>query len=76
MEACDQQDGDAAGSGRRPPRIERSSPKRGAGTEVAQAPAAWMTRPISRLGRYWASPHQMLPARNTAKPVSTGQRLP
>ena len=47
-----------------------------ASTEVAQAPAAWMTRPISRLGRSWASPHQRLPARNTAKPVKTGQRLP
>ena len=37
-------------------------------TDVAQAPAAWMTRPIRRLGRSLARPHQMLPARNTANP--------
>ena len=45
-------------------------------TEVAQAPAAWITRPISRLGRSVARPHQMLPAKKTAKPISTGQRRP
>ena len=45
-------------------------------TEVAQAPAAWMTRPVSRPGKSLAKAHQMLPARNTAKPVSTGQRRP
>ena len=45
-------------------------------TEVAQAPAAWMTRPISRSGKSVASPHQTLPAKNTAKPASTGQRRP
>ena len=45
-------------------------------TDVEQAPAAWMTRPVSRPGRLSARPHQMLPARNTAKPVSTGQRRP
>ena len=45
-------------------------------TEVAQAPAAWITRPIRRLGRSVARPHQTLPAKNTAKPISTGQRRP
>ena len=45
-------------------------------TEVEQAPAAWMTRPINRPGRSVARPHQMLPAMNTAKPASTGQRRP
>ena len=45
-------------------------------TEVAQAPAAWITRPVRRLGRSVARPHQTLPAKNTAKPASTGQRRP
>ena len=45
-------------------------------TEVEQAPAAWMTRPINSSGRSVARPHQMLPARNTANPASTGQRRP
>ncbi len=45
-------------------------------TEVEHAPAAWMTRPIKRPGKSVARPHQMLPAQNTAKPVSTGQRRP
>jgi hypothetical protein len=45
-------------------------------TEVKHAPAAWMTRPIKRPGKSVARPHQMLPARNTAKPASTGQRRP
>ena len=45
-------------------------------TEVAQAPAAWMTRPVSSPGKSVASAHQMLPAKNTAKPASTGQRRP
>ena len=45
-------------------------------TDVAQAPAAWMTRPIRRLGRSVASAHQTLPAKNTANPISTGQRRP
>ena len=45
-------------------------------TEVAQAPAAWITRPIRRLGRSVASAHQMLPAKKTAKPIKTGQRRP
>ena len=37
-------------------------------TEVAQAPAAWMTRPVRRPGRSVARPHQTLPAKNTANP--------
>jgi hypothetical protein len=45
-------------------------------TEVAQAPAAWITRPTKRLGRSVARPHQMLPAKKTAKPTNTGQRRP
>ena len=45
-------------------------------TEVAHAPAAWITRPASRPGRSVARAHQMLPAKNTAKPISTGQRRP
>ena len=45
-------------------------------TEVEQAPAAWMTRPINKPVRSVARPHQMLPAMNTAKPASTGQRRP
>src|ERR1700704_5419870 len=45
-------------------------------TEVAQAPAAWTTRPVRRLGRSVARPHHALPTKNTAKPISTGQRRP
>jgi hypothetical protein len=45
-------------------------------TDVAQAPAAWITRPTKRLGRSLARAHQMLSAKKTAKPVSTGQRRP
>ncbi len=45
-------------------------------TEVAQAPAAWTTRPIKRFGRSSARLHQTLPAKNTAKPIRTGQRRP
>ena len=35
-------------------------------TDVAQAPAAWMIRPIKRLVRSAASAHQTLPAKKTA----------
>src|ERR1700704_5066025 len=45
-------------------------------TEVAQAPAAWITRPTSRPGKSVASAHQTLPAKNNANPTKTGQRRP
>src|SRR3982750_4562152 len=45
-------------------------------TEVAQAPAAWITRPTSSPGRSVASAHQTLPAKNTANPTTTGKRRP
>src|ERR1700704_6941273 len=35
-----------------------------------------MTRPASSAGRSVASPHHALPAKNTAKPISTDQRRP
>ena len=45
-------------------------------TDVAQAPAAWITRPIKRLIRSVASAHQTLPAQKTANPIRTGPRRP
>src|SRR5215468_1451562 len=45
-------------------------------TDVAQAPAAWTTRPTSSPGRSVASAHQTLPAKNTANPIKTGHRRP
>src|SRR5689334_14058029 len=45
-------------------------------TEVAQAPAAWITRPRSSPGKSVAIAHQALPAKKTAKPIKTGQRRP
>src|SRR3954467_1713270 len=45
-------------------------------TEVAQAPAAWITRPTSNPGKSVASAHHALPAKNTANPIRTGHRRP
>src|SRR5262245_26680132 len=45
-------------------------------TDVAQAPAAWITRPVSSPGKSVATAHHALPAKNTANPTRTGQRLP
>ena len=46
-------------------------------TEVEQAPAAWMLAADQQARQVvWRSAHQMLPAKNTANPISTGQRRP
>src|SRR5215470_9204372 len=45
-------------------------------TEVAQAPVAWITRPVSSPGKSVATAHHALPAKNTANPAWTGQRRP
>src|SRR2546427_12261744 len=43
-------------------------------TDVAQAPAAWMTRPTKRLVRAAASAHQTLPGKKKAYQNTTGHR--
>jgi len=45
-------------------------------TDVAQAPAACTTRPVSSVGKSFANAHQTLPTKNTANPIMTGMRRP
>jgi hypothetical protein len=45
-------------------------------TDVAHAPAACTTRPVSSIGKSFATAHQALPAKNTENPIITATRRP